>query len=265
MINPSLQTLRSRFAYGSIGWIGWPLSDVAKELSHIGITGIEGLGLTEIMPEDEEFYTVLATLGMKFVGSYFGASLVQKERRSIEVSNFTVTARQVSAWGGGVIAMGAGRVYPEASGADQMAYWQNLIEGVREFADIAREHGIRIGVHPHDHTQIYDHEQITKFLDETASISTSVGLTFDTAHIAAAGMDIIAAWREFSSRVYHVHLKDLKLGTFCEIGAGSLDLQGFLKELAKSSYTGWVTIELDASHNPKASATRSWNKIREWL
>ena len=49
----------------------WPMFEVAQILKEIGPVGIEGFGLTDLMPEDENLGTKLDQLGIAFVGSYF--------------------------------------------------------------------------------------------------------------------------------------------------------------------------------------------------
>jgi len=253
---------RDRIAYGSIGWVTWPLSEIATKLAAIGIRGIEGFGVTEMMPEDTDLQSVLARLNVRFVGSYFGASLVQKDRRETEVHNFTATVRKVAELGGTIIALGGGRVYPEITEEEKVRHWDNLIDGVHQFGSIARKHGVQLAFHPHDHTRVFRAGDIKRFLKD--SDPGLVGLTFDTAHIAAAGMDILDAWEEFRSRVVHLHLKDLKDGAFTEI-EGHLPLAQFLKSLQGSNYTGWLTIELDATPDPEASARKSWKQVLQWI
>ena len=107
--------LRDRIAYGGIGWVTWPLCEIAAKLAPLGIRGIEGFGLTELMPEDADLPDALSRLNMRFVGSYFGASIVQKDRRETEVQNFTATVRKVAELGGTVIALGGGRDDPNLS------------------------------------------------------------------------------------------------------------------------------------------------------
>lgn len=258
MITP----FRDRVAYGSIGWVTWPLSEIAAKLAALGIRGIEGFGLTEMMPEDADLRGVLAGLNMRFVGSYFGASLVQKDRWATEVHNFTETVLKVAELGGTVISLGGGRVYPDLTEEEKEEHWKALIKGVHELGNIARGHGVQLAFHPHDHSRVYRAAEIRRFLKE--SDPAVVGLTFDTAHIAAAGMDVLEAWEEFRSRVIHVHLKDLKDGAFTEI-EGHLPLAQFLKALRGFIYSGWLTIELDATDDPEGSAARSWKQVQQWI
>jgi inosose dehydratase len=158
--------------------------------------------------------------------------------------------------------VGGGRIYPGLSEEDSERHWNLLLEGVHEFGRIANSHGVRLGFHPHDHTRVFKRAEIVRVLRDTDP--ELVGITFDTAHIAAAGMDVLEAWAEFSSRVVHVHLKDFKDGTFTDL-EGHLPLGQYLRLLASGGYGGWVTIELDAASDPEASARKAWTQVLQWL
>lgn len=257
-----MKPLRDRIAYGAIGWVTWPLTEIAARLQTLGIRGIEGFGLSELMPEDAELKRNLAGLDVQFVGSYFGASLVQMDRRETESRNFEITAKKVAELGGTVLALGGGRLYPRLPEEQQVSQWDCLIESVHELGRIARAHGVRLGFHPHDHTRVFREAEIRRFLRETDPALT--GLTFDTAHIALAGMDILQTWEVMRSRVVHVHLKDLKDGKFTDL-EGHLPLEQFLSTVRASGYSGWITIELDATEDPEGSAKKSWEQVLEWL
>lgn len=257
-----MNPLNQRIAYGAIGWVTWPLSRIAATLAELGIHGIEGFGLTELMPEDADLQQTLHQLSVRFVGSYFGASLVQHDRRETEARNFTATAIKVAELKGEVIALGGGRLFPAITSEEKERHWGYLIEGVHQFGRIAREHGVRLGFHPHDHTRVFREDEIHQFLMNTDP--ALVGITFDTAHAAAAGMDILKAWEAFHSRVVHIHLKDFKDGDFREL-EGHLPLAQFLRAVCASNYGGWITIELDATPDPETSARKSVGQVRSWL
>ena len=244
-----------KIAYGSIGWVTWALSEVAANLGSMGIRGIEGFGLNELMPEDNELKVKLARLEVSFVGSYFGASMVQKDRWETEVANFTSTVKSVAELGGNIVSVGGGRFYPGLSNQRRSEDWARLIEGAHTFGRIAQQHGVKFGFHPHDHTLVFRHDDIERFLKDTDP--ALVGLTFDTAHFGAADMNILDQLKSHFKRIVHVHLKDEKDGRFLELGRGRLPLKEFLASLHGGGYNGWITIELDATPDPVASATDS--------
>ena len=81
------------------------------------------------------------------------------------------------------------------------------------------------------------------------------------------------------ARTWHVHFKDcephiaergrrerldyqtaLRHGLFCELGRGSVDFPGLLRDLQDADYDGWIVVEQDvlpAMGSPVASATRN--------
>jgi inosose dehydratase len=109
---------------------------------------------------------------------------------------------------------------------------------VSEAAELARSRGFEPTFHPHLGTRVETPAEIERLLAET-----DVPLLLDTGHLTAAGGDAVAATRKWGSRINHVHLKDVRDGVFCELGAGQVDLRGVLQGLA--GYSGWIVVEHD--------------------
>jgi inosose dehydratase len=93
---------------------------------------------------------------------------------------------------------------------------------------------------------------------------TDVGLTLDTGHLLLGGGDPVEALSWMGTRVNHVHLKDTRVAVldqgltdgadmrgvwernlFPPLGAGDLDLSGFMEALEASGYGGWLVVEQD--------------------
>jgi sugar phosphate isomerase/epimerase len=102
--------------------------------------------------------------------------------------------------------------------------------------------------------------------------SPHVGLQFDPSHLVWQMMDPVAAAREFSAKIYDVHLKDTEIlwhlvrrggiqpvdrtrwWRFRVPGYGSVDWKGFFSVLAEIGYTGAMNIENeDAFYYPAYS------------
>jgi sugar phosphate isomerase/epimerase len=91
--------------------------------------------------------------------------------------------------------------------------------------------------------------------------SPHVGLQFDPSHLVWQFMDPVAAAREFSEKIYDVHLKDTEIlwhlvrrggiqpvdhnrwWRFRVPGYGSVDWKGFFSVLSEVGYTGAMNIE----------------------
>jgi sugar phosphate isomerase/epimerase len=73
-------------------------------------------------------------------------------------------------------------------------------------------------------------------------------LTLDTSHLAAAGQDLLGAWRAIGDLVSHVHASDnagLGRDSHLPLGQGAVPAAGFLEELAAGGYSGDVTLEVN--------------------
>ena len=118
-------------------------------------------------------------------------------------------------------------------------------------------------------------------LDDVGALleRTAVGLALDTAELAVAGIDPVAAAPRFGDRIRHVHLKDARetVGDeaavqnaekhvllaggsrgierwFWELGEGTVDVAGVVAALRGHGYDGWWIVESDQSPAPPESA-----------
>jgi len=93
---------------------------------------------------------------------------------------------------------------------------------------------------------------------------SDVGLCLDTGHFFIGGGDPVAALRDWSSRINHVHVKDAVRSVmdgiiadeqpaktiwsreaFCALGDGDVDVAGVLATLEANDYQGWLVVEQD--------------------
>jgi sugar phosphate isomerase/epimerase len=73
----------------------------------------------------------------------------------------------------------------------------------------------------------------------------NIRMNFDPINFERAGVPGVRALAEVRPFVAHVHLKGLDRGSFCEFGAGDVDLMPVLQSLADSGYRGRFTIEYE--------------------
>ena len=150
------------------------------------------------------------------------------------------------------------------------------LDSVQAAAELARSRGFEPAFHHHIGTRVQTPAEIERLL-----AGTDVGLLLDTGHLTAAGGDPVACLRDWRDRVGHVHVKDVRLdvlrnarewdeawrgGVFCELGAGEVDLGGFLAELG--GYSGWLVVEQDwvpAPGDDAAAQIEAQARNRRWL
>jgi inosose dehydratase len=197
--------------------------------------------------------TELGPLGYLGQGSLLHDRL---ERRSLELAGAFVQVRfgeddfaELGAVLDVLDGFDAKPVLSDAGPRDGTADW----DGVTRAAELARARGFEPTFHPHMGTHVQFPGEIEQLLERT-----DVGLLLDTGHLLAAGGDPVQALRDWRDRIDHVHVKDVRLdvlhaahdwdeawqrGVFCELGAGDVDLVGFLAELG--DYSGWLVVEQD--------------------
>jgi inosose dehydratase len=160
---------------------------------------------------------------------------------------------------------GRGAELPEI-GLDA-AGWGALAENVARAAEACRARGFEPTFHHHACTYIEAPHEVERLLD-----TTDIGLCLDSGHLMLGGGDPIDALERWAGRINHVHVKDCRVdvlravisagegmeavwrrGAFCELGAGDVDVDGFLKRLRDLRYAGWLVVEQDTISAPGAS------------
>ncbi|MFW6091070.1 MAG: TIM barrel protein [Actinomycetota bacterium] len=166
------------------------------------------------------------------------------------------------------------------------AGWQRLAANLNVAADRVRAAGLEPTFHHHVGTYVETPAEIGQLLDRT-----DVGLTLDTGHLLLGGGDPVDALGWLGGRVNHVHVKDARMavleqavseggdmrtvwerGVFPVLGAGDLDVSGFMDALAARGFDGWLVVEQDVVPYEsftlaKAAADQRANReaLRRWI
>ena len=175
---------------------------------------------------------------------------------------------------------GRGKDLPEI-GLDA-AGWTRLGEGVKRAAERCRDRGLEPTFHHHAATYVEAPHEIERLLE-----LTDVGLCLDTGHLLLGGGEPERALRDWGARINHLHVKDVRLevlrkviaeragmeavwswGTFCELGAGDGDVEGFLSMVKTGGFSGWLVVEQDripGPDEPLAKAAEAQTRNRRFL
>jgi sugar phosphate isomerase/epimerase len=142
-------------------------------------------------------------------------------------------------------------------------------DGIEVTDRLAKEYGIRVGVHNHGRRTRFG---TTWELEELfACTGEGVGLCLDTAWAIDSREDPIAMARNFSDRLYGVHVKDFVFDRAGRpedvvVGQGNLDLDAFLQTLIEIDFQGHFTLEFEGDIDNPVPATKQCVKaIRESL
>ena len=124
-------------------------------------------------------------------------------------------------------------------------------------------------------TVVQSGDDIAAMMDSTTD---DVYLLLDSGHAMFAGADPVQMAKEYSSRIGHVHCKDIResvlrqyqnrdssfldgvlAGVFTVPGDGCIDYDGIFAELRKVDYSGWVVVE--AEQDPSVASPSYYSKL----
>jgi inosose dehydratase len=244
-----------------------PWQRVLDEIRDSGVGALE-LGPVGYLPEGAGTISAeLSSRRLHAVGSFVFDDLHDPDRRD-EVLAATARACRFVAGAGGellvIIDRPAGQRVLTAGRSDaaprlSAAAWGQLLDAIREAAELALVSGLRPVFHPHAGSCVEFEDEIERLLEDS-----EIDICLDLGHAAFAGIDVTPALRRWAGRLGHLHLKDVapgvldtvrkrKLdfweaigaGVFCPLGEGRVDFAAARAILAEVGYAGPATIEQD--------------------
>jgi inosose dehydratase len=175
-----------------------------------------------------------------------------------------------------------GRAHDDPSLMLDAAGWSRFAEGVKRAVGICRERSYEPTFHHHGASYIETPDEIEEMLSRT-----DVGLCLDTGHLVIGGGDPVPAIADWSARINHLHLKDVRKSViedviareglmmdfwrenaFCPLGDGDLDVDGILRAIRDAGFSGWLVVEQDMLPRPDEPAERAaldQRRNREYL
>jgi len=263
-----------------------PLETCLVEARQAGFTGIEKGNKFPFEPA--ALQKVLGRHGLSFVSGWYGAEL---RRRTVEQEIEAMRSHLDLLRACGCDVM----VFAETSGTVQGSRgvpvadrpvmredeWPVFLERLGVLGDWMADEGVRIAFHHHMGTVIEKAHEIDRMLEGTPE---SVGLLFDTGHLAFADEDPAAVSRRWAHRINHVHAKDVRpdvlarawaeqwsfldsvvSGVFTVPGDGCVDFVPALRPVAEAGYAGWLIVEAEqdpAKAHPLTYARKGYAALR---
>jgi len=279
------------------GWNGQaPYAKVLDEMAEAGYSGTE-LGPYGYLPsEPERLMTELSSRGLSMVSAFVPLPLAEPERHDATFREAMTVAELLASANARLIVLAgdmngarmnvAGRVNEERDGMNQR-HWHDAVEIISRIARACLEMGLFTAFHHHAGTLIETPNEIERLCASTDP--ALIGLCLDTGHYLYGGGDPVEAVRQYGSRIWHLHLKDVRStvlesvrregvgfieavrrDVFCELGEGAVDFPGIKQGLIDCGYDGWAIVEqdVDASQpgvQPFESAVRSRRYLRETI
>ena len=162
--------------------------------------------------------------------------------------------------------------------------WNSFCNKLSEMGKFLEGEGMPLAYHHHMGTVIETHEDTIRLLENT---DDSVKLTLDTGHMLFAQGNSKKILKDFSSRIIHIHCKDIRKnvldnslendlsfrgafldGAFTVPGDGCIDYKPLFDILKVKNYSGWLVVEAEqdpAKANPFKYAKIGYKYLTETL
>jgi inosose dehydratase len=270
--------------------------DILDAVAGAGYEGID-LGPIGYLGNRDELRARLAARGLGLAGGWVQMRFSEREGLERDLSALDRTLDLFAAVAGAGVeppkptladAGSAARAANPGRGQDlpeiglDAAGWRRLSDGVRRAIERCRDRDFEPTFHHHACTHVEAPHEIERLLE-----LTDIGLCLDTGHLLLGGGDPLQALRDWGDRINHLHVKDVRLevlrkvieeragmeavwswGTFCELGTGDVDIEGFLSMVREGGFSGWLVVEQDripAPGEPAREATEAQARNRRFL
>lgn len=279
------------------------LEELCKLLKSIGYDGVEvachaHLDASRFLRDKayaQEFRSILDCYGMKVwaLGAHLAGQCVG-DKWDPRLDNFAPTGlsckpEEIRAWAVEEmknIARAAQQLGVKVVtcflGSPIWAYWYSFPQTTPEMVDagfasirelwtpIFDEYdacGVKLALEVHPTEIAFDYYSTKRLLDELEWRPT-LGLNFDPSHLVWQGVNPAIFLRDFASRIYHVHMKDVKVNldgragilgshiefgdtrrgwNFVSLGHGDVDFDAIIRELNYMNYEGPLSVEWEDS------------------
>lgn len=252
----------------------FPAEDVLTAMQSLGVRGTELGPLGFLAADLDELAEQLDAFELRGVGSFItvAAHRIDQYDHAIELAKSTALRLSGSAFLDPVIVVaiiaGEGSDGYDTEVHSASVDWETVCRTLDGMQAAASDVGVPLALHPHYGTLVQTPEEIDQVMR-----GSSVGLCFDSGHIAVGGGDPATIARKYADRIQHVHLKDVNKavaakvaaeemsysdavssGLYCELGSGDAHIDEVIASLCKVGYDGWYVLEQDVRLQPDAQA-----------
>jgi len=219
-------------------------------------------------PDLKKALSVTRDLGIRFWEAYPAHIPVTLDRSALRMVQDQLEAHQVRVIGFGVVHLGMDeaenrRIFTFARELGIGYLSADPDPGAFDLLDrLVEEYGLPVGIHNHGPGHRYD--TIDRIAAAIRDHHPKIGCCIDTGHFLRSREDPVRAAEVFGTRVYGVHLKDVKNAeTFTVLGQGDLRTTDFLKTLAAHRYDHCLAIEYEENpEDPRAEIQECLQELK---
>ena len=119
------------------------------------------------------------------------------------------------------------------------------IAGIKVLLPLIEHLPVKLALEPHYGSQIQEIKDYDAIFDQIES--PQVGITLDSGHFHAARVDWKRLIHRYPERIVNFHVKDHVGNQSVPLGAGEINLRGYIEELDVIGYEGALTVELEVA------------------
>ncbi|MBZ5726069.1 MAG: sugar phosphate isomerase/epimerase [Acidobacteriia bacterium] len=139
-------------------------------------------------------------------------------------------------------------------------------DNIKTVEGMVKEYDVRIAIHNHGPEDKH-FPTPQSVLEVVRPLDPRCGLCLDVGHTARTGAGILKAINDAGSRLFDMHVKDLrdleKKDSQCDVGDGEIPIPAILKQLKTVEYQGCVNLEYEILENaPLLGMLRSLSYMR---
>lgn len=281
-----------------IAWTNDDMPDLGKEntfeqcVSEMALAGYTGSEVGNKYPSDPVVLKKALDLrGIQICNQWFSSFLTTQPYEETEKA-FIAQVKFLQAMGSKIIGVSEqghsvqGQLETPIFGCKYIMNdeeWDKVCTGLNKLGKIAKEYGITLTFHHHMGTVIQDPDEVERLMAGTDP--EYVNLLFDSGHFTYCGADPLEMVQKYSSRIKHVHLKDVRpevvekvkaeklsflagvrMGAFTVPGDGCINFDPIFKVLEDAGYEGYMVVEAEqdpAKANPLEYALKARKFITE--
>lgn len=129
-----------------------------------------------------------------------------------------------------------------------------------------KQYDIRVAIHNHGPEDKH-FPSPQSVMDAIKGMDSRVGLCIDVGHTVRTGADVVESIRQAGSRLFDMHVKDLKDlrdgKSQCAVGDGAIPFIAIFKQLIRMKYQGGVMLEYEIhADNPLPGMLQSFAYMR---
>lgn len=263
-----MSALASRIAAAPISWgvcevPGWGRQlepdVVLAQMAELGLAATE-FGPEGFLPDDpQDKIDKLAEFELRAVGQFVPVVLHDPRTDPLPHVLDAIDALVCAQADTVVVAAATGLTGYDARPVLDDAQWTTLLGNLDRIDAAAKESGLRATLHPHVGTMIETGAETQRVL-----AGSTIALCLDTGHLLIGGADPLALAEDFTDRIGHVHLKDVRLdlatavregrttytdavraGMYVPLGSGEVPIDRIVDRLEEGGYNGWYVLEQD--------------------